>query len=347
MYQRSIQREKLHRPSRAIWVSFAFLISILPATAHSQFSGSLSNLRYSPLGNELILNACKKNEKCQITFIDIDSNQVRRVPNPPNAMLRDAALSPDGDQLAAILVDKDSGGADGKLTTRLITMKRDGSEMRIWPGRETLRRSPIFTHDGKAILANTSDVVTRKRLVRLSGFSALDLTTGLETQLLKDLLYDSSKLSYGLTPQQFVFSAEGWTKDVRIVGIGSAPSPHQVIAFKYPSRNFSLESIYNFGDYISRPTGEPTSHLLAFIGRTNRIDNIPGRYRYDIFQLDGDGHKRLTNDGNLKGEIAISPDGKRMAYLTYLATDGSSFGLRVIELGALHLIKLDELIGRI
>jgi Tol biopolymer transport system component len=309
---------------------------------------SISDPQFSNDNSKIIFTHCEGPDKnkirCHLAIYEIPLDKLHQFSPTDNQYHREPAYSYDSKKITFI------AGSDNYRN--VYVMNRDGSGLRQLTHNynKDLKKDgqnkimqwnavPSFSPDGKRIIFIRSSI-KRQRSMGGEMFSnwdvyEIDIETGLERRLTNYAFYQMSKPYYMPDGKRVIFSASTLNYD------DGRPKTLDAI-YIMGAGQYALTPAFTHGWYSTEPSVSSKGDIL-FLSETSKMDEIQGRYYYDLFIKAGDTIKRLTNrQFDLIHSPSISLDG---SHVVFLASETKSEGpsIWVMNSDGSELMKFEKL----
>ncbi len=328
--------------SATMWFLVA-IVAALPLASCSPVSApAFSHPSFSKDNSTIFLDHCPKNSDCTLAAYELHSASIRVVDKPIGVYWRQPRYDASGDRVFFVM------GNWGEPKNQIAFINRadfskPNPKVTVVTASDGFKLSPVVSPDGDCVLFGKS---TRFRYgtKRPAGFDLFEanILSGGERRFTNHDFYSISPPSYFANGDRVLFSGDGMGRTVQVHKKYSAAYGGNTI-FLLEANQTSLKPLLERGEYSSKPSPSSDGRRIAFISRTNDLDNPRFGYVYDVFLRENDQVRRVTWLSSITGDLAISPDGSRIA-LTVLESDRSDSksksGLWLLNLETDELTRL-------
>ena len=287
---------------------------------------SLSAPTFYTGDNKLLFNYQEVGHVPVVVSYDLASREFERVRfgelEPPDRLVRNASLSPDGKRLAVVVSQTRSDPK--RPMVQIAITDADGTNLRKITEGPGLRSDPRFSPDGKRLIYVASMAVRREGAFGAKLFYdprpftdwdiwEVDIETGVETQLTDFEFFGISTPTYLPDGEHFIFSGE-WPFKGKDVGPRSAYAKaykdnHIFIFGRTPAEQALVPIVVH--EATSAPTVSQDGSKIAFVSRSGK-----GGYSYNLFVKQGDEIRQLTHFEYLGiYSPSFSRDGARITFV--------------------------------
>lgn len=298
--------------------------------------------RFSPDSNSLVLNYCLsegRNLDCRLGIYDLTARSLRLVPKPENESWVGASFSPDGRQV--VFVSSINVSEEQSHHGQISIVDLDGTSYRKITNSPTPKNSPSFSQDGtKIIYARYNKLLPPRDTISAAGprrgYRPIDgdiyevgIDGGEETRLTHYEFSIIGKPYYFPDGRRFIFHAE-------------APAGASLDEFRAYMKKYSRHNIYVMERGISVSTNKLQPAILfesgasypsvsrdgkiLFVAGVEEMDAIQKKMsrRHSIFIRIDEKNSRIIHPGTNLYDAVISPDGRKIAYLSDIKKDRQS-----------------------
>jgi Tol biopolymer transport system component len=279
--------------------------------------------RFSAKNDKLVFNYCRKTVPCTIGLYDLRRGSLSYYQAPQNEIWADANFSPDGTKLAFIVIPIIDHERD--LTGQVAIMTSDGSGIRRLTNSPTYKSSPSFSPDGKRIIyarAEKRREEGARTPVADYDIYEVDSNGEPERRLTNLMLYEVSAPFYLPDGKHFIFSSYGDAcprkafDELKLCRKQYKEQYQLNSIFITVEGGNTLRPAFVNGDFSDAPYISNDGSKILFKSITNKMDGVHGLYNYDIFLRKDGVNNRLTQLRTFLYEIALSPDGTHIAFLS-------------------------------
>lgn len=308
---------------KKLFATFA-LLAFLQITGEYSMANEVQirHPRFSPRNDKLAFNYCRRTVSCTIGLYDLTTGSLSYYQAPENEIWADANFSPDGTNLAFVVIPIIDHKRD--LTGQVAIMNSDGSGIRKLTDSPTFKSSPSFSPDGQRIIYARANERPERTRNPIGGFDVYEVTlnAGPERRLTNFIFYLMTAPFYLPDGKHFIFSGEGerchWKTLDEFTQCGKQYKEQYQgnRIFIMEPEDSTLHPAFVNGDYSDAPHISHDGSKILFVSRTNKIDGVHGQFNYDLFLRKDGVINRLTRLGTFLYGATLSPDGTRIALLS-------------------------------
>lgn len=284
----------------------------------SEDSLQLASPDFSPDNKTLLLTYCSS-RPCTLALYDLASGRLTVFQPPAGEVWTLGKFSPDGKKIVFTVAFM----GDAKALQQIGIINADGSGYRLLTDTQDFKKSPSFSPDGKRILFARAGRENEGGRMRFADYDVyeLDIASRKETRLTEFKFFLIMAPWYLPDGEHFIFSGEypnlSKTYEERF-------QQNTILIMSKTERQ--LQPAITRGEHSDAPSISVDGKKILFISRSNDLDAVKCcDYNYDLFLKMDDGITRLTSLGSMITEGRISPDGRRVAFLSEKERLGIAF----------------------
>ena len=328
--------------SAAMWFLVAIVAALHLTSCRESSAPAFSNPSFSKDNSTIFLDHCPKNADCTLAAYDLHSASIRFVDKPIGVYWRQPRYDASGDRVFFVM------GNWGEPKNQIAFINRadfskPNPKVTVVTASDGFKLYPVASPDGDRVLFGKS---TRFRYgtKRPAGFDLFEanILSGGERRFTNHIFYSISPPSYYANGDRVLFSGTVMGRTFQVHKKYSAAYGGNTI-FLLEANQTSLKPLLERGEYSSDPSPSSDGGRIAFISRTNDLDNPRFGYVYDVFLRENDQVRRVTRLSALFQNVAISADGMHLAFTVQNSDRGDSAakqGVWHMDLRTKHLTRL-------
>lgn len=269
----------------------------------------LNSPDFSPDNKTLLLTYCPPRSDCTLALYEFGSGRLSVFQPPAGEGWVYGKFSPDGKQIALAVATRED-----RSVTQIATVNPDGSGYRVLTSTQGYKGSPSVSPDGKRILFAKAGRERTSGRTRFADFDIyeIEIASRQETRLTAFEFFSITRPHYLPDGEYFIFSAEPLSN---FQAYREKFQQNTIFVMSKTSR--VLQPAFMRGDYSDDPSISADGSKILFNSRSNDLDGgVKGDFNYDLFLKTPKGIERLTRLESMITDGRISPDGRRVAFLS-------------------------------